>query len=48
MTNPKPKLHNAMWPGLVGKGTDEGQEPDAPLIQIGHVLVLPIVENCQR
>ena len=23
----KPKLHNAMWPGLVGKGTDEGQEP---------------------
>lgn len=21
------KLHNAMWPGLVGKGTDEGQEP---------------------
>ncbi len=23
----QPKLHNAMWPGLVGKGTDEGQEP---------------------
>lgn len=23
----KPKLHNAMWPGLVGKGDDEGQEP---------------------
>ena len=22
-----PKLHNAMWPGLVGKGTDPGQEP---------------------
>lgn len=21
-----PKLHNAMWPGLVGKGTDAGQE----------------------
>ena len=21
------KLHNAMWPGLVGKGDDEGQEP---------------------
>ena len=21
-----PKLHNAMWPGLVGKGTDPGQE----------------------
>ncbi|MEM9280293.1 MAG: TIM barrel protein [Verrucomicrobiota bacterium] len=22
-----PKIHNAMWPGLVGKGDDEGQEP---------------------
>ena len=22
-----PKLHNAMWPGLVGKGEEEGQEP---------------------
>ena len=21
------KLHNAMWPGLIGKGDDEGQEP---------------------
>ena len=21
------KLHNAMWPGLVGKGTGEGEEP---------------------
>ncbi len=21
------KIHNAMWPGLVGKGDDEGQEP---------------------
>ncbi len=27
----KPKLHNAMWPGLVGKGTDEGQEPPISL-----------------
>ena len=25
--NTKPKLHNAMWPGLVGKGDGEGQEP---------------------
>ena len=24
---PPLKLHNAMWPGIVGKGTDEGQEP---------------------
>ena len=27
----QPKLHNAMWPGLVGKGTDEGQEPPISL-----------------
>ncbi len=26
-----PKLHNAMWPGLVGKGEDEGQEPPISL-----------------
>jgi sugar phosphate isomerase/epimerase len=26
-----PKLHNAMWPGLVGKGADEGQEPPISL-----------------
>jgi sugar phosphate isomerase/epimerase len=25
------KLHNAMWPGLVGKGHDEGQEPPIDL-----------------
>ncbi|TWU41538.1 Xylose isomerase-like TIM barrel [Novipirellula aureliae] len=25
------KLHNAMWPGLVGKGTDEGLEPPISL-----------------
>ncbi len=27
MSNKYPKLHNAMWPGLVGKGNEEGQEP---------------------
>ena len=27
----KPKLHNAMWPGLVGKGEEEGQEPPISL-----------------
>ena len=27
----KPYLHNAMWPGLVGKGNDEGQEPPVSL-----------------
>ncbi|NNE93583.1 MAG: sugar phosphate isomerase/epimerase, partial [Verrucomicrobiales bacterium] len=25
------KLHNAMWPGLVGKGDEEGQEPPISL-----------------
>jgi sugar phosphate isomerase/epimerase len=32
-----PKLHNAMWPGLVGKGDDEGQEP---AISLEHMLDL--------
>lgn len=31
MSHASPKLHNAMWPGLVGKGTDEGQEPPISL-----------------
>ena len=31
MTHPSPKLHNAMWPGLVGKGDEEGQEPPISL-----------------
>ncbi len=31
MTNAFPKIHNAMWPGLVGKGTEEGQEPPISL-----------------
>jgi sugar phosphate isomerase/epimerase len=30
-SNPLPKLHNAMWPGLVGKGTGPGQEPPISL-----------------
>ncbi|MGI9519701.1 MAG: sugar phosphate isomerase/epimerase family protein [Pirellulaceae bacterium] len=29
--NTLPKLHNAMWPGLVGKGDEEGQEPPISL-----------------
>lgn len=37
MTHASPKLHNAMWPGLVGKGTDEGQEPP---ISLEHMLDL--------
>ncbi len=31
MSNALPKLHNAMWPGLVGKGDEEGQEPPISL-----------------
>jgi sugar phosphate isomerase/epimerase len=31
MSNSLPKLHNAMWPGLVGKGDGEGQEPPISL-----------------
>lgn len=31
MSHTAPKLHNAMWPGLVGKGTDAGQEPPISL-----------------
>lgn len=27
----EPRLHNAMWPGLVGKGDGEGQEPPISL-----------------
>ena len=29
--NAFPKLHNAMWPGLIGKGDDEGLEPPISL-----------------
>ena len=37
MSNSLPKLHNAMWPGLVGKGTAEGEEPP---ISLEHMLDL--------
>ena len=37
MSHPFPKLHNAMWPGLVGKGDGEGQEP---AISLEHMLDL--------
>ena len=36
------KLHNAMWPGLVGKGTGEGQEPP---ISLDHMLELSAAAN---
>ena len=35
--NTFPKLHNAMWPGLDGKGDDEGMEPP---ISLEHMLDL--------
>ncbi len=31
MSNAFPKLHNAMWPGLVGKASQGGDEPDLSL-----------------
>ena len=31
MSNIFPKLHNAMWPGLVGKASQGGDEPDISL-----------------
>ncbi|QDU95571.1 sugar phosphate isomerase/epimerase family protein [Lignipirellula cremea] len=34
MSNSSPKLHNAMWPGLVGKGDGEGMEPPISLDQM--------------
>lgn len=37
MSHTLPKLHNAMWPGLVGKGDGEGQEP---AISLEHMLDL--------
>ena len=37
-----PKLHNAMWPGLVGKGDGEGQEP---AIGLDRMLELTAAAN---
>ena len=37
MPNTAPKLHNAMWPGLVGKGDEPGQEPP---LSLEHMLDL--------
>ena len=31
MSHKSPALHNAMWPGLIGKGDEEGQEPPISL-----------------
>ena len=42
MSHAAPKLHNAMWPGLVGKGTDPGQEPS---ISLERMLELTAAAN---
>jgi sugar phosphate isomerase/epimerase len=42
MPHSAPKLHNAMWPGLVGKGTDAGQEPP---ISLERMLELTAAAN---
>jgi len=44
MTSPHtlPKLHNAMWPGLVGKGDGDGQEPP---ISLERMLELTAAAN---
>ena len=39
----KLKIHNSMWPGLVGKGTDEGQEPP---ISLEKMLDLSAAAEC--
>src|SRR5262245_66463428 len=41
-THTLPKLHNAMWPGLVGKGDAEGQEP---AISLERMLDLTAAAN---
>ena len=33
------KLHNAMWPGLVGKGDEEGQEPPISLERMLELVI---------
>jgi sugar phosphate isomerase/epimerase len=42
MTHTAPRLHNAMWPGLVGKGSGEGQEP---AISLERMLQLTAAAN---
>ena len=41
-TNNFPKLHNAMWPGLVGKKSQGGEEPD---ISLDRMLELTVGAN---
>lgn len=41
--NTLPKLHNAMWPGLVGKGDGDGMEPP---ISLDQMLNLTAAARC--
>ena len=43
--NAFPKLHNAMWPGLTGKGDEEGQEPPISLERMLEWTAAAEVEN---
>ena len=45
MTNLFPKLHNAMWPGLVGKGDEEGQEPPISLERMHELTAAAEVDG---
>ena len=40
--NTYPKLHNAMWPGLVGKGDDE---PPMMKLDYGHSYIIDFVND---
>ena len=46
--NTFPKLHNAMWPGLVGKGDDEGMEPPLSLEHMLDLTAAAEVLRCGR
>lgn len=41
----KLKIHNAMWPGLVGKGDEEGQEPPISLERMLDLTVAAEVDG---
>ncbi|MEE2781442.1 MAG: TIM barrel protein [Planctomycetota bacterium] len=45
MSHTLPALHNAMWPGLVGKGDDEGQEPPISLERMLDVTAAAEVDG---
>ncbi len=38
----KLKLHNAMWPGLVGKGDGPDQEPPISLVHMLELTARPM------